>query len=156
MFIAAKYEEIYPPDVGEFVYITDDTYSKIQVLRMEQLILKVLSFDLSVPTSLVFTNSYAVMNDVPDKVKYMAMYFCELALLETDPYLKFAPSQISAAALALARYTLDLPIWSKSLETNTGYSLKDLKEIVIALNKSHTIAKTAQQQAIQEKYKHNK
>lgn len=43
MFLAAKYEEIYPPDVAEFVYITDDTYSKKQVLRMEQLILKVLN-----------------------------------------------------------------------------------------------------------------
>ncbi|KAL1391508.1 hypothetical protein pipiens_012329, partial [Culex pipiens pipiens] len=78
MFIAAKYEEIYPPDVGEFVYITDDTYSKTQVLRMEQLILKVLGFDLSVPTTLVFTSVYCVMNDVPDKVKYMCMYLCEL------------------------------------------------------------------------------
>lgn len=27
-----KYEEIYPPEVGEFVYITDDTYTKQQVL----------------------------------------------------------------------------------------------------------------------------
>ena len=26
-----KYEEIYPPDVNEFVYITDDTYTKKQV-----------------------------------------------------------------------------------------------------------------------------
>ena len=34
MFIAAKYEEIYPPDVGEFVYITDDTYNKRQVLKV--------------------------------------------------------------------------------------------------------------------------
>ena len=43
MFIAAKFEEIYPPELGEFVYITDDTYSKKQVLRMEHLILKVSS-----------------------------------------------------------------------------------------------------------------
>ncbi len=33
MFIAAKYEEIYPPDVAEFVYITDDTYNKRQVFH---------------------------------------------------------------------------------------------------------------------------
>jgi len=33
MFIASKYEEIYPPEVSEFVYITDDTYTKKQVLR---------------------------------------------------------------------------------------------------------------------------
>lgn len=30
-----KYEEIYPPDVGEFAYITDDTYTKSQVLLVK-------------------------------------------------------------------------------------------------------------------------
>lgn len=31
MYIAAKLEEIYPPEIGDFAYITDDTYSKLQV-----------------------------------------------------------------------------------------------------------------------------
>ncbi|XP_049298829.1 G2/mitotic-specific cyclin-A [Anopheles funestus] len=153
MFIAAKYEEIYPPDVSEFVYITDDTYTKTQVLRMEQLMLKVLSFDLTVPTSLVFINSYCVMNDVPDKVKYLAMYLCELSLLEADPYLTYKPSKIAAAALALARRALDLPMWSKMLENNTGYTLQEMKDIIMDLNKTHIDAATMQPQAIQEKYK---
>lgn len=73
MFIAAKYEEIYPPDVAEFVYITDDTYTKKQVLRMEQLILKVLSFDLSVPTTMVFVNLFSVMLNFPDKIKNLSL-----------------------------------------------------------------------------------
>lgn len=72
MFIAAKYEEIYPPDVGEFVYITDNTYTKKQVLRMEQLILKVLTFDLCVPTTSVFLNAYPIVDDLPKDVKFMA------------------------------------------------------------------------------------
>ena len=29
--IAAKFEEIFPPELKEFVYITDDTYSGVQV-----------------------------------------------------------------------------------------------------------------------------
>lgn len=156
MFIAAKYEEIYPPDVGEFVYITDDTYSKTQVLRMEQLILKVLGFDLSVPTTLVFTSVYCVMNDVPDKVKYMCMYLCELSLLDADPYLTYQPSKIAAGALALSRYTLDLPVWSRMLETNVGYRLEDLRDIILDLNKTHQRAESMAQQAIQEKFKANK
>lgn len=156
MFIAAKYEEIYPPDVGEFVYITDDTYTKTQVLRMEQLILKVLGFDLSVPTTLVFTTVYCVMNDVPDKVKNMCMYLCELSLLDADPFLTYIPSKISAGALALSRYTLDLPIWSRMLETNTGYQLEELKDIILDLNKVHQKAESLPQQAIQEKFKANK
>lgn len=72
MFIAAKYEEIYPPDVGEFVYITDSTYTKKQVLRMEQLILKVLTFDLCVPTTSVFLNAYPIVNELPKDVKFLA------------------------------------------------------------------------------------
>ena len=31
MLIASKFEEIYPPEVSEFVYITDDTYTAKQV-----------------------------------------------------------------------------------------------------------------------------
>lgn len=31
MFIASKFEEIYPPEIADFVYITDDTYHKGQV-----------------------------------------------------------------------------------------------------------------------------
>ena len=31
MLVASKFEEIYPPEVTEFVYITDDTYTAKQV-----------------------------------------------------------------------------------------------------------------------------
>ncbi|PSN53589.1 G2/mitotic-specific cyclin-A [Blattella germanica] len=73
MFVAAKYEEIYPPDVGEFVYITDDTYTKKQVLRMEHLLLKVLAFDLSVPTPLSFITSFRVVTNLPETTMFLAM-----------------------------------------------------------------------------------
>lgn len=66
-----KYEEIYPPDVGEFVFITDDTYNKAQVLRMEQIILKILAFDLCTPTAYVFINTYAVLLDMTDRLKFL-------------------------------------------------------------------------------------
>ena len=31
MFIAAKYEEIYPPTIKQFIYLTDDSYTDDQV-----------------------------------------------------------------------------------------------------------------------------
>ena len=73
MFIASKYEEIYPPDVGEFVYITDDTYNKRQVLRMEHLVLKVLGFDLSGPSANVFLTQMCQMSGSQDKILHLAM-----------------------------------------------------------------------------------
>lgn len=156
MFIAAKYEEIYPPDVGEFVYITDDTYTKKQVLRMEHLILRVLSFDLTVPTPLTFLMEYCISNNLSEKIKFLAMYLCELSMLEGDPYLQFLPSHLAASAIALARYTLLEEMWPHELELSTGYRLKDLKECIICLNKTFCNALNIQQQAIQEKYKSSK
>lgn len=41
MFLASKYEELYPPEINEFVYITDSTYTKEQILHMEKHIFKV-------------------------------------------------------------------------------------------------------------------
>ena len=39
----SKFEEIWAPEVTEFVYITDETYTRQQVLRMEHLMIKVIA-----------------------------------------------------------------------------------------------------------------
>lgn len=58
MYIAAKFEEIFPPEIADFVYITDDTYTKAQIVRMERVILKVLDFNLAGPTTHTFLLRY--------------------------------------------------------------------------------------------------
>merc|ERR1711962_993733 len=54
MFIAAKYEEMYAPEIGDFVYITDNAYSESQIREMEIKIMGVLKFDLGRPLPLHF------------------------------------------------------------------------------------------------------
>ncbi|XP_011638462.1 cyclin-A2 isoform X1 [Pogonomyrmex barbatus] len=156
MFIAAKYEEIYPPDVGEFVYITDDTYSKTQVIKMENLILRVLSFDLTVPTHLTFLMEYCINNNLSDKIRFLAMYLCELSMLEGDPYLQYLPSHLAASAIALARHTLQEEIWPHELQLSTGYDFKTLKECIAYLNRTFCNAPNIEQTAILEKYRSSK
>lgn len=39
MLIACKYEEIYPPIVKDFVYITDNAYTKEEILEQERIML---------------------------------------------------------------------------------------------------------------------
>lgn len=161
MFIAAKYEEIYPPDVSEFVYITDDTYTKRQVLRMEHLVLKVLNFDLSVPTSYLFLNKMAVMDGGPDadseKVAALAAYLSELALVAGENFLKYSPSLVSASCVALARHTLEVEeVWSTAMEQRTGYQLDELKECFVGLHGLFLEAPDSAQQAVREKYKTSK
>ena len=52
MLIATKYEEIYAPEVKDFVYIADNAYTNEQILQMEYNILKALNFDVTTPSSL--------------------------------------------------------------------------------------------------------
>lgn len=83
-------------------------------------------------------------------------YLCELSLLEADPYLQYMPSVIAAAAMALARHTIGLPMWSAQLQRRTGYALEQLHDVLVCLSLTMTAAPGAAQQAIQDKYKTSK
>ena len=54
LLIACKYEEIYPPEISSFVYITDNAYTKEEILNYEIKILGDLEYDVTYPTSLRF------------------------------------------------------------------------------------------------------
>lgn len=41
MFVAAKYEEIMAPSVDEFVYMTENNYSREEILKGERILLQV-------------------------------------------------------------------------------------------------------------------
>lgn len=80
--IACKYEEIYPPELKDFVFITDRAYTKEDVLTMEFLILSALSFDLSFPTPFRFLERYMKMLGEDPHVMMMSMFLMELALVD--------------------------------------------------------------------------
>ncbi|KAI5624857.1 cyclin-A2 isoform X1 [Silurus asotus] len=156
MLLASKFEEIYPPEVAEFVYITDDTYTKKQVLKMEHLVLKVLSFDLAAPTIVQFLNQYFRRQKVCNKVESLSLFLGELSLVDADPFLKYLPSQIAAAAFILANYTLTGASWSKHLTETTGYTLEDLTPCIKDLHQTYLGAAQHAQQSVREKYKGSK
>jgi cyclin A len=54
LFISAKYNELSPPTVDDFVFITDNTYPKAEILQMETHILNALEFNITVVTSIDF------------------------------------------------------------------------------------------------------
>ncbi|KAI1903417.1 hypothetical protein AGOR_G00026960 [Albula goreensis] len=156
ILLAAKYEEIYPPEVDEFVYITDDTYTKKQLLRMEHLLLKVLSFDMTVPTIHQFLRQFIATEPICMKTENLALYISELSLLEVDPFLLHVPSMVAAAAYCLANYTLNKDLWPESLYAFTGYTLSEIVPCLKDLHKLYLSAASRPQQAIREKYKASK
>merc|ERR1719375_1600543 len=49
LLIAAKFEEVYPPQVKDFVHITDQAFSAAEVMAMEGRILRTLQFKICRP-----------------------------------------------------------------------------------------------------------
>ncbi|GFR65181.1 cyclin-A2-like [Elysia marginata] len=157
MLIAAKYEEIYPPDVAEFVYITDDTYTRNQVIKMESVILKLLEFRLAVPTVTWFCERFLEVIQPSDRCRNLAHFLTELSLIEIEDYLEFPPSEIAASAIVLARSTVGegLP-WPACAKNTSHYSLNDLEPCVSLLFKHYSRKDNLAQQAVVEKYKQEK
>lgn len=58
MLVASKYQDINPPVVDDYTYITDNSYTREQVLAEEHKLLTVLGFDLTFPTRYTFLERF--------------------------------------------------------------------------------------------------
>jgi hypothetical protein len=101
MFIATKYEEIQPPELNDWVYITDNAYTKDDVLLMECNMLSTLSFLIVVPTAAHFFDHLTVANGCDASHRSCAQYLLELGLLDIR-MLQYKPSHVVSAALLLS------------------------------------------------------
>uniref|UniRef100_A0A182PUW9 Uncharacterized protein n=1 Tax=Anopheles epiroticus TaxID=199890 RepID=A0A182PUW9_9DIPT len=139
MFIASKYEELFPPEIQDFVYITDDTYQKNQILEMEKELVRALDFNLGKPLPTHFLRRFSKAAKASDVNHVLAKYLIELASVDYSTA-HYKPSEIAAAALYISLYLFPLAstggndpnaiIWTKTLEHYTHYNVKDLAPIV--------------------------
>lgn len=155
MFIASKYEEMYAPDISDFVYITDSTYSKADILKMEKIILKSLDFNLSKPLPLHFLRRNSKAGNVDATIHALAKYFLELTLPEYD-MAHYLPSALAAASLYLSLKLLCETPWSETLTFYSGYSEEKILPIVKKLCKIVKESETTKLQAIRVKYSSSK
>jgi len=158
MLIASKYEEIHPPAVDEFVYISDNTYKREEILHMEGMILNRLKFELSIATTRVFLNRFvkaARAGECDQTTEKLCEYLCELTLQEYT-FIKYLPSEIAAAALRLALHTMRLPSWSPLLQQVSGYPSEKLQGCVSEMFAIFRKAESNHLQAVREKYAHAK
>ena len=77
LLISTKYEEIYPPDLKDLLTVSENKFTKAEVLKMEQQILITLQFDLTSPSSYRFLERYRKLSTIvgnEEKVFYFAQY----------------------------------------------------------------------------------
>lgn len=152
MWVAAKYEEIYPPNVTDFCYITDSTYSKEQMVMMEETVLKKLAYELTVPTAKTFLRRLLQVCNPDELLHFLSNYLTELSLLD-HIMMQFLASQIAAAAVYLSNLMLRRPAWDGNLQHFSTYVPHDILPCVRALALLHqAVSSNAQLAAIREKY----
>ncbi|VVA38127.1 PREDICTED: cyclin-A2-4 [Prunus dulcis] len=162
MLIASKYEEICAPRVEELCFMTDNTYSKEEVLKMESQVLKYFGFQLFAPTTKTFLRRFLRAAQASYKtpsleLEYLANYLAELTLVDYS-FLNFLPSVVAASAVFLSKWTLDQSShpWNPILEHYTRYTPLDLKITVLALQDLQLNTNGCPLSAVRMKYRHQK
>mmetsp|Transcript_29971 Transcript_29971/g.26538 ORF Transcript_29971/g.26538 Transcript_29971/m.26538 type:complete len:368 (+) Transcript_29971:666-1769(+) len=167
MHIACKYEEIYPPESNDFVYITDNAYSKKDLLETEYKMLKLLNFNLTFVSSYRHLERLCAATD-NNTLFTAANKYMDLTLVEYG-MIKHEPGTIAAGALYLSHavekrkyqkqahqtsthslgsshtksqeYSTDLSsILLAKLSKESGVSENDIKKLAIDIN-VHTRSK---------------
>jgi len=176
MFVACKYEEVFPPACSDLISVSDKLYSRDEILRTEGQILSQLSFELTSPSALVFLRRFAKVAGIAAgvmpstvrtgklghgvhlhigestmKTEMLANYLVELTLQE-DAMRQYLPSTLCAAAICLALKTRGEPAWSSSLEQHSTYTEADLQPCVRDLHALHVQAAANGLQAVRKKY----
>jgi len=152
MLIASKYEEIYAPECNDFVYISDGAYTKQQILKMEQLVLNALNFNLTHPSPLHFLRRYskAAMSDYT--LHTLCKYIIELMLIDVK-MLKFPTSLVAAGSVYLARaMTGKTLLWTPTLEHYSKYGESPVRECALEMNELLKKAQKSSLKAIRKKY----
>lgn len=101
LFIASKYEEIYPPHISKFVAVSAGS-GKHDLLEMESRIILLLNFELISCTSLRLLDMWCLQaTEAPPQNRALAEFLLELALLEYDMCMH-RPSSLAVASLCLS------------------------------------------------------
>ncbi|KAK1312059.1 Cyclin-A3-1 [Acorus calamus] len=162
MLIASRYEEIRPPHVVDFCEVTENTYTKEEVVKMEDDVLECLKFELGNPTIHAFLRRFIRVSlekcKKPNlKMEFLSNYLAELSLLEYE-CIRFLPSIVAASAVFLTRFTINPNVhpWNPALQNYTGYQPSVLKDCVLAIHDLQLNRKGSSLIAIKNKYMQHK
>ncbi|XP_051875582.1 G2/mitotic-specific cyclin-B1 [Pristis pectinata] len=129
MLVASKYEEMYPPETGDFAYVTDNTYTTAAICEMERRILQKLNFSLGRPLPLHFLRRASKIAEVSSEHHTLAKYLMELTIVDYE-MVHFPPSQIAAGAFHLAQKVLNAGDWTPILQHYMAYKEEDLVSVM--------------------------
>merc|ERR1740130_2105828 len=156
MLIAAKFEEVYPPQINDFVYVTDKAYTKEDIIKMEVAILGALDFKICTPTPMQFLDRYQSVNGCSESHQHLAQYLLELTLPDYN-MLKYTPSRLAASAVLLSNKLLrKQPSWKAAAVKQTHFTEQMLKGCAMEMCALLEHAEQNPLQAVRKKFSQSK
>ena len=157
MLIASKYEEMWPPEVNDFVYMTDNAYTKEEIIAMEGQMLNTLQYALGNPLPTQFVQRYVTASGANTDTQRVAGYIMELSITSYD-MVSYKQSTLAASALVLAGQITGQSMFGASLQYYSGYSLDQLTPCMKALQGQlkASVASDATLKAIRKKHSKTK
>jgi cyclin B len=131
LFIASKYEEIYPPELHDFLYVCGEKYRTKDVLSYELNILKKLNFDILCVSPFVFLDRYNLLYEVNDKeTYYVAQMLIELCYFSLE-LMKYGPDLLAHSMLYLAMKLKNIKLgYSNNFQLYSNFSVTDVKNVI--------------------------
>ncbi|KAJ3862411.1 cyclin [Lentinula novae-zelandiae] len=121
IFIAAKYEEILAPSVDEFVFMTEEAFTKDEILKGERIILQALDFQISHYCSPYnWMRRISKADDYDLQTRTLSKFLIEVTLIDSR-FLRAKASLIAAVGMYSARTMLGGD-WNDSFVYYSGYT----------------------------------
>lgn len=128
LLIACKFEEIYIPELKDFIVITDKAYTGKEIIEMERDVLNTLDFVVYVPTSYRFFELYSHFLQLNEKEFQFGRYLMESFLCD-NRINKYNTSIVALAALYITMKVFRRADYQKIYNyTNDGDSQVTIKE----------------------------
>lgn len=149
LLVASKYEEIYPPELRDLVYICDSAYAKEEILDMEESVLKTLKYQITIPSAHSFLVRFLKAAHADKRMVQLSCYILD-STLQSHYLLRYLPSQLAAASVFIARRTVGRNPWSPTLLKYAQYYEEDVAPVARDVLREKNAA--GDQHAVNKKY----
>jgi hypothetical protein len=152
LLIAAKNSEMRPPSLRELVDLADKSFTSVALSQMEGALFAAIDFHVDYILPSMFLKRFLRLVEPDVRLSMLAHFISETALLDAE-FVGMVPSRLAAAIVCLSIALERGPgQWTAYLESNTGYKLEHIVELVQKLLQSVITSAAGRFQAIRKKY----
>lgn len=130
LFIAAKYEEVHPPNMQQLIYCCGDKFDANTVREAESYIITTLNFELNFAGPLSFLRRISKADLYDFQIRTFAKYFLEITLMD-HRFIGSPMSWLAVGATYISKKLIDpSSVWTDEHIFYGGYTEEQLKPLI--------------------------